>query len=102
MSTSSTLIKDEEIIKEEVTDEVYKKSAMAKQAISQNNLKVNPAETCDLTSVTGYEGTSLNDVLKLNRLRPKQPHPQVSGPNIKNVSPSTYQKSLNRLITGSS
>ena len=120
MSSSSTLMKDEEIIKEEVTEEVYKKAAAAKNLISQNNLRtsknlleynivsdsnhtqnntlnIHTAETCDLTSVTGYEGTSLNDTSKLTRLRPKNSHPQVSGPNIKNVTPSTYQKSLNKL-----
>merc|ERR1712066_519334 len=55
------------------------------------------AETCDLTSVTGYEGTSLNDTSKLSRLRPKSAHPMVSGPNVQNITPSTYQKSLNKL-----
>ena len=109
MSTSSSLIKDEEIIREEVTEEVNKNAAAAKQALSQHNYKNRNqkfaeshiqstiAETCDLTSVTGYEGTSLNEASKINRLRPKTAHPQVSGPNITNVSPSTYQKSLNKL-----
>lgn len=39
MSTSSTLIKDEEIIREEVTEEVNKKAAAAKQALSQQNYR---------------------------------------------------------------